>query len=109
MPPALEPFGDDGLRFMEIIPRIDGLESLPIDLATGKAGDVYFCHPFLVHAANWPHSGSKPRFISQPGLAPEEEISLVRSDGSYSLVERAILSGLNRSHGGLGRRGAPND
>lgn len=30
-------------------------------LATGPAGTVYLCHPFLVHAAQ-PHRGEKPRF-----------------------------------------------
>jgi hypothetical protein len=34
--------------------------------ATGSAGDVYLCHPFLVHAATWPHTGTTPRFIGQP-------------------------------------------
>jgi hypothetical protein len=25
---------------------------------TGKAGDIYLCHPFIVHTATWPHRGS---------------------------------------------------
>ncbi len=49
------------------LPDISG----PVDLATGEAGDVFLCHPFLVHGAGWPHRGSCPRFIAQPpiGLA----------------------------------------
>ena len=31
------------------------------DLAVGDAGDVYLCHPFLVHAASYPHTGVVPR------------------------------------------------
>lgn len=41
----------------------------PIDLATGPAGTVYLCHPFLVHAAQ-PHRGRNPRFMAQPPLLP---------------------------------------
>jgi hypothetical protein len=37
--------------------------------ATGRAGDVYLCHPFLVHAAQ-PHRGTRPRFMAQPPLMP---------------------------------------
>jgi hypothetical protein len=38
-------------------------------MATGAAGTVYLCHPFLVHAAQ-PHRGTQPRFMAQPGLLP---------------------------------------
>jgi Phytanoyl-CoA dioxygenase (PhyH) len=42
--------------------------------ATGSAGDVFLCHPFLVHAATWPHTGTTPRFIGQPCIHhPEGE------------------------------------
>ena len=34
--------------------------------AIGDAGDVYLCHPFLVHAATWPHRGRHARFVGQP-------------------------------------------
>lgn len=42
------------------------------DLATGPAGTVYLCHPFLVHAAQ-PHRGTRPRFMAQPPLIPKGE------------------------------------
>ena len=41
-------------------------------LATGQAGTVYLCHPFLVHSAQ-PHRGSEPRFMAQPPLLPKGE------------------------------------
>ncbi|MCR8723187.1 phytanoyl-CoA dioxygenase [Frigidibacter sp. ROC022] len=41
----------------------------PQELATGAAGTVYLCHPFLVHAAQ-AHHGSAPRFMAQPALLP---------------------------------------
>lgn len=38
-------------------------------LATGPAGTVYLCHPFLVHSAQ-DHRGSQVRFMAQPPLLP---------------------------------------
>jgi hypothetical protein len=58
-------------------------------LATGPAGTVYLCHPFLVHAAQL-HRGAVPRFMAQPPLHPAEPFRLDRDDGSYSPVEMAI-------------------
>ena len=58
-------------------------------LATGDAGTVYLCHPFLVHAAQ-PHRGSRPRFLAQPPLIQPEPFLLNRRDGAYSPVEKAI-------------------
>ncbi|MBB4860924.1 hypothetical protein HNO88_004270 [Novosphingobium chloroacetimidivorans] len=55
----------------------------------GKAGTVFLCHPFLVHAAQR-HRGKSPRFLAQPPLLPREPISLFRRDGEYSPVEQAI-------------------
>ena len=40
--------------------------------ATGPAGTVYLCHPFMVHAAQ-PHRGTQPRFMAQPPLMPRDE------------------------------------
>lgn len=46
----------------------------PIQHAIGSAGTVYLCHPFLVHAATWPHEGSSPRLVAQPCIHhPEGE------------------------------------
>jgi len=64
-------------------------------LATGPAGKVYLCHPFLVHSA-YKDYGKQPRFIAQPPLLPREPISLERSDNSYSPVEKTILRALGR-------------
>ena len=33
--------------------------------ATGRAGDVFLCHPFIVHTATWPHRGTGPRIIAR--------------------------------------------
>ncbi|TKT79335.1 phytanoyl-CoA dioxygenase family protein [Aquamicrobium sp. LC103] len=47
-------------------------EGCEVELATGAAGTVYLCHPFLVHAAQ-PHRGQRPRFMAQPPLLPKGE------------------------------------
>jgi hypothetical protein len=57
-------------------------------LATGEAGTVYLCHPFLVHAAQ-PHRGSRPRFLAQPPLLPASSSGLDLEHG-HAPVERAI-------------------
>ncbi|ARM89915.1 phytanoyl-CoA dioxygenase protein [Rhizobium sp. CIAT894] len=68
----------------------------PRTLATGEAGTVYLCHPFLVHAAQM-HRGTQPRFMAQPGLAPFEPFRLEREDGAYSPVEIAIRRALQET------------
>lgn len=64
-----------------------------IAFATGEAGTVYLCHPFLIHAAQ-KHRGTIPRFMSQPPLAPAVPLLLERTDGAYSPVEIAIRAAL---------------
>jgi len=89
----LAPAGDAGLEFMELARLLDVTAGLPIALATGAAGTVYLCHPFLVHAAQ-PNRGTRPRFIAQPPLYGAEPFRLHRDDGDYSAVEAAIRMGL---------------
>ncbi len=56
--------------------------------ATGPAGTVYLCHPFLVHAAQ-PHRGGAPRFLAQPPLLPRVPLDPF-GPGPLSPVEEAI-------------------
>jgi hypothetical protein len=75
---ALMTAGDEGLPF----PRAAALAAQastarPTALATGRAGDVILCHPFLVHAASWPHTGWQPRIMAQPGVALHDAFPLV--------------------------------
>ncbi|GAA4627279.1 phytanoyl-CoA dioxygenase family protein [Actinoallomurus vinaceus] len=60
---------------------------------TGRAGDIYLCHPFMVHTATWPHRGRGPRMISQPGIAVPDGFAIDGSDPSP--VAAAIVRGLN--------------
>ena len=88
----LEPAGEAGMRSMEM--DLDTTSCCPEALATGEAGTVYLCHPFLVHAAQV-HRGTQPRFMAQPPLYPAEPFDLHRSDpANYSPVEIAIRRGL---------------
>ena len=91
----LTPAGEEGLSMMEISSAAaSATKGMPVTTATGAAGTVFLCHPFLMHAAQ-PHRGVKPRFLAQPPLVPAAPLELARSDGSYSLVEKAILLGLD--------------
>ncbi|SDK17182.1 Phytanoyl-CoA dioxygenase (PhyH) [Catalinimonas alkaloidigena] len=94
VPRLLAPAGEEGLSFLELAQRFQAATlQRPVDLATGSAGTVYLCHPFLVHAAQ-PHHGTTPRFLAQPPLLPTEPLQLQRADGDYSPVEAAIRQGL---------------
>lgn len=86
----LEPAGEAGAPFM----ALDHIGAdRPQALATGEAGTVYLCHPFLIHAAQ-PHRGATPRFMAQPPLALAEPYRLQRPDGCYCPVEIAIRQAL---------------
>jgi hypothetical protein len=91
----LAPAGEHGLSALELGHRIAaGVSALHSEaLATGPAGTVYLCHPFLVHAAQW-HRGAEPRFLAQPPLLPAAPLELRRADGRYAPVERAIRTAL---------------
>jgi len=94
VPRVLAPYGEAGASFADVVPQLATIESCEVALATGGAGDVYLCHPFLVHAASWPHRGDSPRFIAQPPLPPTDVLHLHRDDGAYSPVEVAVRRGL---------------
>lgn len=86
----LLPAGETGLSLRELA-ETGFTESAhrPEIAATGPAGTVYLCHPFLVHAAQ-PHQGTRPRFMAQPPLLPRGAFSL---EGA-SPVEQAIRQAL---------------
>ncbi|HEV2504492.1 MAG TPA: phytanoyl-CoA dioxygenase family protein [Mesorhizobium sp.] len=83
----LLPYGEAGATLRQL--SADGYASTQdceVDLATGPAGTVYLCHPFLVHAAQ-PHRGTEPRFLAQPPLLPRGEFDPALPP---SPVQRAI-------------------
>jgi hypothetical protein len=82
----LKPKGEPGMSLRELVPELPNLPQREEVLATGPAGTVYLCHPFLVHAAQ-SHHGTQPRFLAQPPLLLKEELM---SGEVYSPVEEAI-------------------
>lgn len=69
----LLPYGDAGTTLRQLAAEDwASTKDCEIELATGAAGSVYLCHPFLVHAAQ-PHRGQRPRFMAQPPLQPKSE------------------------------------
>jgi Phytanoyl-CoA dioxygenase (PhyH) len=86
--------GEDGLDGETLAPLVDEASThRPVALATGSAGDVFLCHPFVVHAASWPHQGTVPRAIAQPGVALLEPLQLADRASAFP-VEAAILDAL---------------
>lgn len=91
----LAPAGDAGKSLREILAeRPDWFDTGREALATGAAGTVYLCHPFLVHAAQV-HRGNSVKFMAQPPLPPRMPLQLERPDGDYAPVERAIRLALH--------------
>ncbi|MER5514002.1 phytanoyl-CoA dioxygenase family protein [Streptomyces sp. NPDC002763] len=94
VPRILEPYGTEGATLRELGPLVAAASAhRPVALATGRPGDVYLCHPFLVHAAQ-PNHGTRPRFLAQPPLYLNAPLELARPDGNHSPVEIAVRRGL---------------
>jgi hypothetical protein len=93
VPPLLLPFGARGAPFWRVTRRLpERTYERPSAFATGQAGDVIVCHPFLVHRATWPHRGTTPRIMAQPGVMRHEPFALVGPEPSP--VEQAIRQAL---------------
>jgi hypothetical protein len=93
VPDVLAPFGEAGTHFGNVTRQLrHSVLSRPVAHATGRAGDVFVCHPFLVHTATWPHRGTQPRLMAQPGVAINDGFVLDGTDPSP--VARAITAGL---------------
>lgn len=92
VPPILAAAGDEGMDWGPAAQQAARASAhRPTVAATGRAGDVFLCHPFLVHAASWPHRGRSPKMMAQPGVALHTQFPL---GSSPSPVETAILNGL---------------
>ncbi|HEY8950748.1 MAG TPA: phytanoyl-CoA dioxygenase family protein [Rhizomicrobium sp.] len=65
----LVPHGEDGLNILELAGEAAVTENSPVTLATGAAGTVYLCHPFLVHAAQM-HRGKTRKNHGAAGADP---------------------------------------
>src|SRR6266700_7053615 len=88
VPPILAPAGENGMAGGMVAARLrPSVLCRRAAEATGRAGDVYLCHPFIVHTATWPHRGTGPRLMAQPGVSVPSGFALDGSD--HSPVARA--------------------
>ena len=94
---ALPPFGERGANFGEVTrAALPATEDRAVTHATGQAGDVFLCHPFLMHAASWPHRGAGARFIGQPCIH-HRQFDYGRTPEALSACERAVLRALEQA------------
>lgn len=92
VPPLLADHGEAGREWFSLCTdAVAASESRPEVAATGPPGDVFLCHPFLVHAAQ-AHRGTVPRFMAQPPLEPTGLLDLRGT--APSPVERAVRDAL---------------
>lgn len=88
----LAPAGDAGLTLAQLAADgFAGSAHCRVVPATGAAGTVYLCHPFLVHAAQ-AHHGTRPRFLAQPPLLPVDPDDRARHP--RNAVEQAVARAL---------------
>ena len=80
----LEPAGEAGLSHRS---WTRWAADRPEVLATGDAGTVYLCHPFLVHAAQL-HRGSTAALHGAAAAASGRAFPAARADGDYSPSNR---------------------
>ena len=100
VPPLLVDAGGRGRSVADVSPDAEAVSRHRAEaLATGRAGDVWLVHPFLVHAAQ-PHHGRSPRFMAQPPLTATGLLDL-RPTGARETpptpVERPVLEALGRT------------
>jgi hypothetical protein len=96
VPPILLSAGASGMNGTDAsILAAEASRSRPTALATGRAGDVYLCHPFLVHAAQAARGGV-PRLMAQPPLDTAEPLFIDRPDNDSSPVELCVRLALRR-------------
>jgi hypothetical protein len=89
----LAPEGEKGLSFLELAQKLDSLPKRKEALVTGKAGTVYLCHPFIVHAAQ-DHHGTAPKFMAQPPLLTKNDFNISQTEAAHCPVVAAIIKGL---------------
>lgn len=84
----LLPHGEAGMTLRQL--SANGYASTAhcdVELATGRAGTVYLCHPFIVHSAQ-SHRGVRPRFMAQPPLFPRGDLDPALSPSPVQIAIR---------------------
>ncbi len=85
----LAPLGARGMDHADVAERLPHLADRPTALAAGRAGDVFLCHPFLVHRSGWNRRGT-PRFLSNCGIRSTGPLRLDPATEDVTPVERAV-------------------
>lgn len=84
--------GEEGVEMLPLSMRAAEVTAdCEVALATGGPGDVYLCHPFLVHAAQ-PHRGTRPRFMAQPPLLPTVDFDVEHGTAPVEVAIREALA-----------------
>lgn len=89
----LQQEGEEGLTFMQLAEKLKNLPQRNEITATGSAGTVYLCHPFLVHAAQH-HRGTEPKFMAQPPLLSKRDFNIKKPVELRCPIEKAIIKGI---------------
>jgi hypothetical protein len=90
-PEGVNPFGFPGKEWIK--------ECHDFRETTGRAGDVFLLHPFLVHTSSYNHRPEARLMINPPVHLREPMRFDRRADGSaYSPVELAVLRALGVEH-----------
>ncbi len=85
--------GDRVERFMNRSYVDEAGTELKVVETTGRAGDIYLCHPFLFHAAA-PNTLRQPRFMCNRTTPLDRRLDVRRENPSPTLVEQAIINAL---------------
>lgn len=85
-------YGEAGVSFMELATALSTMPDRDEALATGTAGTVYLCHPFIAHSAQ-DHKGKAPKFMAQPPL-PSKHDFRISGDGLFP-IEKAISEAIH--------------
>jgi hypothetical protein len=93
----LESRGAEGLSFMQLAEKLNDIPGRKEVTATGNAGTVYLCHPFLVHAAQQ-HTGKTPKFMAQPPLLSKTDFNIFQPVEKGCPIEQAIMKGIKGSN-----------
>ncbi|MBA2479049.1 MAG: hypothetical protein H0V44_00165 [Planctomycetes bacterium] len=89
-PEGIHPAEEPGFDFQELIGQCGDFRE-----ATGKAGDCYLLHPFMLHTGSRNKLGAA-RFITNNNVRLREPMRFDRADPrDHSPVERAVLRGLD--------------
>jgi hypothetical protein len=88
-----EPEGIPGSEIAAAVHEHVSRDRLQAELATGEAGDVILCHPFLAHTIN-PNGSSRPRYISNVAVHAVADMNFDEQRRTLSPVETAIAQAL---------------